>query len=401
MNDRPGFWQRPVTAFAVLVALHFAVDFYAGLLTPLPEPTLTRHLHTNIGRIALLIGGWALLVNAVQPLSGGLLPGRGWPLLLILGAPAAALTTLIGLTTSWWGVGALLALSGCGIGMLHPEAALAVHGLGGRRAGAAVGLFMSMGYFGVACGGIVGGLWAERWQLQGFWLLALPALALGWAAWRARVHCVPHAIITAPAAGAAAAGPSFRLVLGTAIGVAVFMTLVLRFTTPLLVRRFPEAAAQGWGGAAVFATGLTGALGACGWGALADRLGPARILPWLCLAALPFLVLLLGVTNPAWAPVWALGLGATVGSAFPLIVVQAGHARGGSHRLRLGLIIGGAWGLGESAFMFGGQFVNRYPPQDDRPVTWILALCGLLLPSTAALAWRGRQPPATPSTPQG
>lgn len=361
---------RSLTALMLLVAVHFLVDFYGGLLAPLPQPTLTTHLDTDIGRVALLVGGWALLVNLVQPLSGWLLPRRGLPIILLLGPPAAAFSALIGLNQSFAGVAALLLVSGIGIGVVHPEATLAVQSLGGKHAGAAVGLFMSVGYFGFALGGMVGGIWVEWRGLDRFWLLALPAILLTVIAAFNKLHRIDGHIAEHEKPAEQPVG--FFPVFGLAIGVAVTMCLIIRFITILLVRRFPEAAAQGWGGTTVFATGVTGAIGAFLWGHISDRVGAARVLALLQLAALPLLWGLISVSRIGHAPVWGLGLGLTLGSAFPLVVVLARQARGFSQRLRMGLIIGGAWGLGETVFMFGGHWLKQFSETDPDPVARLL-----------------------------
>jgi predicted MFS family arabinose efflux permease len=393
-NTIRGLRCGPREAFVLLVLLHFTVDFYGGLPTPILEPTLTTHLRRDIGAVAALIGGWALLINVVQPLSGGLLPRRGLPGLLVAAPLLAALTALIGLTPRITGAAALLFFSALGIGILHPEAALAVHSLSARRAGAAVGLFMAAGYFGFAIGGMAGGLWAEAWGLRGFWLLGLPAVALAAWALRAGLHRIEGHIENRAADGETERG--LPALLALAIGVATIMCLLVRLVTLLLVRRFPEAAGQGWGGVTVFATGITGAIGAFLWGMMADRRGPMRVLAGLHLAAVPFLGLLLWTPRIGWAPVWGLGLGATIGSAFPLVVVRARRTRGFSPRLRLGLTIGGAWGSGEVAFIFAGRYLDRFPAGDPRPVEQVLALCGALMIVNAALAWRLANRPTRP-----
>ena len=75
----------------ILTFLHFAVDFAGGLQIPLPEPTLTGHLGARLPLIAAIIGGTAILANAIQPLSGWLMPERGIPKLLVAAPLVAAL----------------------------------------------------------------------------------------------------------------------------------------------------------------------------------------------------------------------------------------------------------------------------------------------------------------------
>lgn len=377
--------RHPLAALLVLVFLHFLIDFYGGLLIPLPQPTLTTHLNASIGLVALLIGGWALLVNLIQPLSAFFLPRRGLPGLLLWAPLAAACTSLIGISASFPFVTLMLLVAALGVGILHPESALAVQSLGGRHAGAAVGLFMAAGYFGFASGSMVAGIWVELQGLNFFWLLGLPALLVMAAVACCGLHRLEgHITLEEPPADRPIGFPS---VFGLGIGVAVTMSLLVRFITIYLVRRFPDAPAQGWGGATVFATGITGAIGAFGWGYLSDRIGAARVLTWLTAAAIPLMWQLTRVAALSWAPIWGLAIGLTVGSAFPLVVVLARQARGGSQRLRMGLVIGGSWGLGETLFILGGYYLDRFPETDPEPVLHVLRLCLPLLAVTAALAW--------------
>ncbi len=87
---------------AVLALAHFTVDFYGGLCVPLPEPTLVRHLSTDLLPVMILVLGSAILINGIQPLAGILLPKRDIPAILALGPVLAAVVACIGLTTSYW-----------------------------------------------------------------------------------------------------------------------------------------------------------------------------------------------------------------------------------------------------------------------------------------------------------
>lgn len=364
---------------AVLALVHFVVDFYAAVTVPLPEPTLVEHLDVDLASVALLLGGCALLVNVVQPLSGWLLPRRGLPLLLVAGPLAAALTACIGCTTSYSTVALMLIVAAAGIGMVHPEAALAAHGLARSRKGLAISVFMSGGYIGFAAGSLCGGLWVEfRDQgLAHFWLLALPALAVAGLVLLAGLHRLEGQ--AEEQAREAERRVPFGPVLGGAVAIAVAYCLLVRFVTIFLVRSFPGEDAQGWGGTTVFTGGVFVVLGAFVWGHASDRIGRGRVLaltPWLCA---PCLYGMLHVGSVRMAPVWMAGIGFTLGATFPLTVVLARQARGLSERLRLGLVIGGAWGLGEIAFMLGGKWVALQPPGSVAPVVDVLNLCWLCL----------------------
>ena len=379
------FLRRSGPRLAILTLLHFSVDFYGGLTVPLSEPTLTEHLDVTLPMIALLVGGCAMVINLIQPVSGILLPSHGMPYLLIAAPLAAGLTACIGLSHSYWTVGAMLLVAGIGIGMVHPEAALAAHSLSGRRSGLGMSLFMSGGYCGFASGSLVAGTWVERngQGLAGFWLLALPAFCIAFLVVLSGLHRLEEHM--APDATERAGAMPFGLVLALGVCIAMNVCILVRFTTILLVRRFPDAAAQSWGGATVFATGISGAVGSFLWGHLSERWGCGRVIVLAQLLALPFLYGLIHAATPAATPFWGLGVGLTMGGVFPLSVVLARRARRPARRLRMGLAIGGAWGAGEFGFILGGKYVGGFPGSNPAPVVTILNVCWILLLLTAIL----------------
>lgn len=371
---------------AVLTLVHFTVDFYGGLTIPIPEPTLTGHLEVALPMVALLVGGCALLTNIIQPVSQWLLPRRGAPLLLLTAPLMAACVSLIGLSGEYWIVTTLLIVGAIGIGIVHPEGALAAHSVAETRKGLGMGIFMSGGYVGFSLGSLVAGLWTEyRDQgLANFWLLALPAVLTAGLVWATRLHRIEGHI--AEDASAEGDGIPVWPVLALTLAIAVNICVLVRFLPILLVRTFPELDAQGWGGAAVSVMGFSAVAGMCLWGHLSARFGLSRTIAVVMLAGLPFLWLLLHVSVISMTPVWAAGVGFTMSAVFPLCVVLVRRARGLPQRLRMGLAIGGAWGVGELIFILGGKYVGRFPEGLVRPVASVLNLCWLLAALTIVMA---------------
>ncbi len=371
----------------ILTLTHFTVDFLGGLLVPLPEPTLVRHLGVGLPRVALLIGGCAIVINGVQPISGFLFPSTGLPLLLAAAPLAAALTTCIGLTTSYWGVASLLLIAGFGIGVLHPEGALAAHSVAGERKGLGVSIFISGGYFGYATGSLVGGLWAEmqNQDLTRLWILGLPVLLVVGLILASGLHKLEGHVEEDPDTVRGNGLPFLPILLLT-FSIACTMCLFVRLVTIWLVRRFPGEPAQGWGGSTVFATGLAGALSGIFWGHVSDRFGRGRIIILAQFLGAFFFYRMLQVESPSRAPLWGLGIGLTLGGIFPLTVVLARESRGPGQRLRIGLAIGGAWGLGEVMFILAGRYIGSFPPAAAGPVTRSLAVCWITMIATVVLA---------------
>ncbi len=379
--------HSPMTKLVVLSAVHFCVDFYAGVIVPLPEPTLTRHLGVGLPVVTLIIGCTAFLVNLVQPLGGWLLPKRGLPFILLIAPPLAALAAAIGLTHSIAVTTGLLAVSSIAIGIVHPEAALASCTLSGQKQGLGMGFFISGGYLGFATGSLISGIWVERFNqdISHLWILSLPAFVVMSLVLYVGLHRIQghshedqnRSADTVP----------FALTLTLAVSIAVFNLLVVRLSTIYLVRSFPEQGAQAWGGATVFALGIAGALGAFLWGYFSDKLGCARMILILSTVGIPFYYMFLRIDSPQLAPVLGAIIGLTLGGTFPLTVVLARRARGTAHRFRIGLSIGGAWGTGELAFIMAGKYIGGFLPTETAPVMTVFKLCWIPIACSILLAF--------------
>ena len=75
-----------------------------------------------------------------------------------------------------------------------------------------------------------------------------------------------------------------------------------------------------------------------------------------------------------------------MGAVFPLGVILARSSHGLSDRLRMGLTVGGSWGIGELGFILAGKYVSRFVPGDPLPVQRVYWGCWVLLFVTAVLA---------------
>ncbi|MHC4886842.1 MAG: MFS transporter, partial [Planctomycetota bacterium] len=376
------FWQRSWVRLAVLTFLHFPGDFYGGLRMPLVQPTLMEHLGVGFGAVTLILIGSAILVNAVQPLSGWLLPNRGFPMLLLLCPIFAATMTLIGLTQAYWGVGALMAVSALGIGILHPEGMLAAHAASGKRQGLGVAFYLSGGFFGYSLAGWISASWATRWGLTGFYLLGLPLLIAAGLTLLTGLHRLQgHTESEAPAS--IRHRIPFPLVMALTVLIAAAVTLVCYYITPYMVRRFGREA-QAAGGMAIFGFGMAGALASYLWGHLSERFMRCHLITGCLLFSIPLLALILfWADSPRTIIVLCTLTGAFAGAIFPLGVVLGRGSAGGSPRLRAGLLIGGAWGMGSLLVMATGVYVDRFPDDSPGPIRNVLLLT-LLIPLIGA-----------------
>lgn len=382
--------KRSTFQLAVLTFIHLVVDFYGGLLIPLPEPTLVNHYLVGLGTVAFLVGGSAVLINATQPIAGWLLPKCGLPVLMVLCPIVSAGIALMGMSRSLAFGAALVIVAGIGIGVLHPEATLTAHHLAGRRKGLGVSVFLSGGYFGFALGSLVAGTWVKYHPgMEKFWLLALPALLAALLGLVSGLHKVKGHV--SEENRVSSSGTSYLPVLLMGLCIASTMLLMVRLIPIYFVRLFPDKDGQFWGAVSVSVTGISGALGAYVWGYLSDRWGCTRMILLAQIVGLPFLYGFFHVSEPELGPWWAAATGATVGGVFPLTVVLARGAKGFTRRLRMGLAIGATWGMGEVFFILAGNYIGRFPSTDLAAVArslnfcWALVIGGLLL---ASLVWR-------------
>jgi MFS family permease len=367
----------------VLAFGHFAADFYFGICIPLPEPTLVRHLSVDLLAVMAILSTCAIIVNAIQPVGGVLLPKRGLPMILVAGPLMAAGTACIGLTAKYWAVAGMLATAAAGIGILHNEAVLTVQSLTRRRHGLSMSVFMSGGYFGAATGALVSGWWAQNFGLDYFWIFSFPGLAMAALVLVSGLHRLrPHAEEElAPTDGR---GLAFVLVLALAISVASANVVIMRLM-PVYIVRFFGAQAQVWGGAVFFVVGVAGAFGSYLWGYLSGRYDSGVLIVAAWLVGAPCLYQLLHLTTPQMVLFWGAGVGFSIGGVFPLTVVLARTARGWTRRLRLGCIIGGSWGLGEVVVLGISKYIDRFEPGAVEPVATGLGVCWVLVALTLIL----------------
>ena len=305
---------------------------------------------------------------------------------MLLGPVAAALVALIGLTHSLPIVAVMLLTAAIGIGIVHPEGSLIAHSLSSTHKTVGMTFFLSGGYFGFSFGSVVSGLWVEHFgqSLPYFWLLAAPAVVVGTLVLLSGLHRLKvHAEQDEQASIEVL---PFQLVLALAVCVASNMCILIRLIPILLVRSFPNQAAQGWAGAAVSVMGISGVLCAFVWAYLSERFGCGKLIFALQLLSVPFLYLILHIESPSMASVWAIGIGATLGSVFPLCVALARQARGLGQRLRMGLAIGGSWAVGEMSFILAGKYITLSDPDSPKPVITALKMCWFILTATAILS---------------
>jgi len=332
----------------VLSGVHFLVDMLGNLFPAILPVVLKEY------GITLLIGVsipilLSLVANGVQILTGRMRPDKSTPLFLHVGMVLAGAMCLIALAPRS-SVGVLLlfglgVISGTGVAVAHPEGLRAVHTLDRIAPSLSTAVFMTTGFFGFACGGMISAVLVATYGLKGLYPLAvLPALGIV-AVVLSRVHLAADKPVTA-----ATAGPSLPcsgtvpfwkvLMIGIPAGAS---TTIVQQLAPTYLHDMGFDLTFGGFSTAVFGWG--GAVGPFLWAALAHRKGDLTCSVWAFLLSAPFMVLYL-MFDDRPAAAWLLfGVGFSSMSAYILTVTLAREAKGLNLGHRMALIVGGTWGI--------------------------------------------------------
>ncbi len=348
---------------AVLTAGHFVMDFYTGLV-PVLLKSLATAFDRPLGELMKWYGFWLLFLNLMQPVVGLVSRWVGTRTML-LAAPLLATSVAfmgVGGTFAWTALAVFVGFAG--IAAFHPHGLMAAHDVSGEKEHLGVPIFLSAGYFGQASGSQAAGLWVAAWGFAGFWLLALPGLALSALFGLLGIGRKPPrpADVSEEEAAAAeaarseeeertdAAVPHFVWVFLIAACIATAHTLVMSMLPAHIQDEMMFGMERGLplGGTSLLLIGMIGTVGAAlVWGPVSGRIPPFLLVGCGCVLAIPCLLHLTLADTAFEVYVWSILAGSFGGPAFFAVVATVGRrARGFTRALRAGLVIGGAWGVG-------------------------------------------------------
>ena len=326
----------------ILTLGHFCVDSYATMLVP-ALPFLSERLG-----FGLALSGVLATIPAVcsvsQPLLG-LWADRMKRRYLMLGGLflAAAFTPLMGITSSYWVLVALLCLGGFGVAAFHPQVFAMVGELSGNRRSFGIALFIFGGTMALG----TSPLWVS-WIGSGPGLQYLPLVAIpGFLVLLVIVKVVPlenphvaHGSISLIDSLRHAGRP---LAILTAV-------VILRSVTGLGIGTFIVFLGRDRGlsaieaGAALSAYSTAGVVGSLIFGYLGDRYQP-RLLTWTTiLVACPMLLGYVQLTGPVSYVLLTIGGGLLL-SSNSILVAVAQELAPRNAALASSLPMGLSWGL--------------------------------------------------------
>jgi len=336
------------TQLTVLSGVHFLVDMLGNMLPAILPVILKEYGITLLVGVSIPIF-LSLAANGMQILTGHMRSGKTTPFFLHLGMILAASLCLIALAPrSPTGIFLLFVLGvigGTGVAVAHPEGLRAVHTLDRISPALSTAVFMTTGFFGFACGGMISAILVSSHGLKGLYPLALCPVVGIIAVVMSRVHLSAEKD-AAPANGGQPVRQSDSvpfwkvLLIGVPAGVS---TTIVQQLTPTYLHEMGFTLTFGGFSTAVFGWG--GAVGPFLWAALAHKRGDLPCSVWAFLLSAPFMVLYL-MFDDRPAAAWLLfGVGFSSMSAYILTVTLAREANGLNLGHRMALIVGGTWGI--------------------------------------------------------
>lgn len=291
---------------------HLVTDIYQGAL-PAMLPFLISDKHISYSAAAFLIFAANASSSVIQPLFGVYSDKISAPWALSLGLLLGGLGIgLAGIMPSYHGMFILVALSGIGIALYHPEGARLTNKFAGKNKTSAVSIFAAGGNIGFAVGPIITTSVLMLFGLKGTVILSIPAILMSIVLMlQTRNFSKPVSKVNSIANVIEEKHedewkPFIRLMLTLLCRSVVFFGLNT-FLTLYWMKVLNQSKMQG--SMALSTLIVTGAIGTLFAGKLADKIGNKKIiiLGYSCL--LPLLLLFLNMKNPTMLTVILIPMG--------------------------------------------------------------------------------------------
>ncbi|MEW6332790.1 MAG: MFS transporter, partial [Thermodesulfobacteriota bacterium] len=200
--------QRIDYRVLILLSLgHLVADISSGAL-PAILPFLKEALglsYTMAGTVILVSN---LMSSVIQPIFGYLADRKSLLWFLPLGAFCTALgLSLVGLAPTYGMVLVLVAFSGLGVAIYHPEGWRVANFFSGPKKATGISIFGVGGNLGLALGPVMAAFFITRWGLKGTLFFLIPGVAIGGAFllsrfWRVDTAAIGKKTEAAPALAA-------------------------------------------------------------------------------------------------------------------------------------------------------------------------------------------------------
>ncbi len=339
----------------LLSGAHFYVDVFGGMM-PALLPKIREVFGLTLARAVALITVLGFVCNGVQMMVGHMRADKTIPLFIPLGLFLGAGLCLMGFlpvgdSGEYW-LYLLVVTGGVGIAILHPEGLRGIHSLDKIPTATSTTIFMMAGFAGYAGGAYISSAMVMHWGLRGLVYLMIPVALLVVLIYALGVRLGVDDGKEREQKHISDRGVSFGALMLMAIPAAISTTLVVQLmSTQLTELHFP----LDFGGFSIMIFSISGVAGSLIWALWANRVGVLYCCMLSLLLGWPFLVAYQVFVHCGWA-VWLLvPAGFFALASYPLMVTMSHYARGGSLGWRMGMIVGGTWGVAGIVFLLMGK----------------------------------------------
>ena len=340
-----------------LTVIHGIVDMPGGIFV-VALPFIQQEFGFGYATGCLLLGIFNLVCNWIQVLTGGWRATKERPIFQYIGVVLCAALLAFGLvprdsSAIYWLL-ALSVISGWGVALPHPEALRAIHRIDKISPSMTTGVYMVGGVTGFIAGSWFAPKLIAAHGLSGLYVF-LPVSVIG------AVLLLPMGVRLSvespktdqPVAGLSSAGISFWPIL--------YMTTLAGTSTAVLMWILPQKLhAMGIDTPTVPLFMLGGGVGSFVLGWAAGKIGELGIATWGILSATILLIayiLLLG--HPASVYV-LIAVGFVGFGTYPLMITAAKSIAGPGLGKRMGMMVGGVWGVANLIVMALGPVAQSY-----------------------------------------
>ena len=323
---------------------HFSNDFYNGFLAPL-LPILVVRLDISLVLAGSLVSISSIFNSLLQPVTGMIADRLSRNYFIVFASLCTGLfMSLIGVVNQYYQIAIILALSGLGTSLFHPQAAAFVGRIAKDRPGLSMSIFSMGGGFGIAIGALIVVPLVSAWGLKATLFTGLLAVVVTF-------FTFPLLKTSLNNTQKNKINP-FRDLKGYRMGIFIlFAMVVIRATMTILFQSFMPLylVSQGYstfvGSIAVAVFGICGTLGILSGGYYSDRMKPATLLKISFAFTLPFGIAFIQL--PAIIGLPFFGLAAFfLFSSTPVNIILGQRLLPGNTSFISGIMMGFAWGIG-------------------------------------------------------
>jgi FSR family fosmidomycin resistance protein-like MFS transporter len=349
MNKSNDTLRTQWTKLIGITIVHFLTDTLAGMY-PAIMPDIQEAFDWKLKTANMIFIILIIVCNAGQVFICNLRQHNPKPFFLQFGICAGIAICFLGFLVNVPGafmiISLLAVITGCGIAAAHPEGLRAVHDLDDIPSPISTAVFMTGGAFGFASGGLVGSFFVTLFGLKGLLCFAIPAIICVIIVYSLKIR-----LAVEPAAKDSSeplegidnkTAISFWPILCMAIA-STSASVILVFLLPTRLKEFGFE--RTFGGFSIMMFGMGGAVGSLAWSVIANKKGQLAVASISFFLGVPILLVYLLLMEHRLAAYLLFAAGFCSWAGYPLLVSISRKAHGLSLSMRMGLMVGGTWGI--------------------------------------------------------